>query len=218
MSRGRTRFTLPPVPRGVWSTLAALTAWSACALVPPPPRARVRRGPAFAQPPARVLALPATCQAVEEGVCRLEYPPAVESAARMALEFAGATLIDSELVNTHVRRRREHVQESTGGVWWSRSSQVEVSGITWNEASPDEQRDLARELRIGGFLRSDILIGGARGWSQQRTVEVRLEITRAADGAQVWTSRCSVETGDHHATEQALELATRCALDSATLL
>ncbi len=207
------------MPRRAGPVAAAVAALlGACALNPPPPVAHVRRGPAFDEPPARVLALPATCQAVEADVCRPEYPPAVENAARMALEFAGATLIDSELVNTHVRRRREHIQESSSVGWSSRSTEVEVAGITWNEASPAEQRDLARELRIAGFLRSDILIGGARGWAQQRTVEVRLEVRRAADGAQVWTSRCAVETGDHHATEQALELATRCALDSATLL
>ncbi len=40
---------------------------------------------------------------------------------------------------------------------------------------------------------------------------------RLADETLAWESECGVETGDFHSEPQAVELATRCALESATL-
>jgi hypothetical protein len=184
---------------------AAAAAAAGCSLASPPPLARVRRGPAFATPPARLLALPADCRASEPDLCRDEDRAAVDSAARMALEFAGYALVDSELVNLRLGLRHE------------RDTGVEVHRVTWADASADDRRALLDEMEVDGFLWSAISIGPPRGMSWQRTVEVSLRVTRAHDERLVWQSRCAVETGDYHTTERAVELATRCALESATL-
>lgn len=207
-------------PAGACCALAAL-AVGACSLSPTHPLARVRKGPAFARPPGRILALPARCAPETDEVCRHAYARAVEGAARMSLELDGYTLVDSELINLHMRRRRERLRENLAGLA-ALSPVVELSGgLTWADATEEERRALVRDLRVDGFLAADIAIGPMHGMNGQQTIQVRLSVTRVGGLERVWTSRCAIDTGTHvtlyHSVDQAVDRATRCALESVEL-
>ena len=197
--------------------LAITSLASACAITTPTPLARVRRGPAYDQPPALLLGLPATCNTATAGGCEPAYQRAVDMATRMAIEYAGYSLIDSERVNLELRQRREHIASSESLGASAEAHEVEVTGSTWADATPAERQALVRELSIDGLLLTTISFGEARGWSAQQTVRVGIAVMLAATDQLVWRSQCSVETGDHHSTTQAIDLATRCALEAATL-
>ena len=196
---------------------AALAVIGACSLSVPTPLAIVKKGPAFTEPPTRLLALPAVCRSADADQCEPAHAQAVDSAARMSLEFAGYWLVDSELVNRYVLQRNERSNEGRSGASTTEVSEVTVTGTTFSDATPAEQHAMLDDMGLDGLLQSSILMGPARGLSQQRTVQVSLRVIRAKDDRMAWTARCSVETGDYHSTEQAVELATRCALDSAAL-
>jgi len=204
-----------PAVRGVWA-VCVLSA--ACSLSKPIPQARVRRGPAWTAPPSIVLALPAECISAQGDACTDAHRAAVDSAARMALEFVGYTLVDSQTVNVRLGERRELTRQTGAYGATTEQHEVEVKRVTWEEATLEERRAVIGELEADGILASAItmtmpdLVG-------DRTIEVRLTLSRAGDERVVWVSRCAVETGDGDlSTEQAIEHATRCALESATLV
>jgi len=191
---------------------------AACSLSKPIPQARVRRGPAWTTPPSLVLALPAECISAEGGACTAAHQAAVDSAARMALEFVGYSLVDSQLVNVRLGERRELTRQSSAYGATSEHHEVEVKRVSWEEATVEERRAVIADLEADGLLSSAITMSAA-DLVGDRTIEVRLTLARVADEAVVWASRCEVETGDGDlSTEQAIEHATRCALESATLI
>lgn len=208
---------MPAIPFQQGVIVVGLFAMGACSLHVPTPLARVTKGPAFDDPPFKLLALPAVCRSADFAQCHPAHEKAVDSAARMSLEFAGYTLVDSEQVNSHTRARIEHTSETRSGTSTEETSEVTVTGTTFGEATPAQQRALMVEMGLDGLLHASVLMGPARGASQQRTVQVQLQVTRIRDDRLAWSTRCSVETGDFHSTEQAIELATRCALDGAAL-
>jgi hypothetical protein len=203
----------------------------ACKFTPPTPVAYVTHGPAFGHDANPIAALPVRCGAAALG-CLPGYQYAVASATRMALELGGVSLVDSELINAEMRlrtvrtRSSQHEYEAPSDqlgqpaqttVSGSSESTTEVTGATWASLPPGEQRSLLEAIGVRGLLAATIFLGVPRGAAGQRTVTVRVAVTRLSDGALAWQSECGVETGDYHAEPQAVELATRCALESATL-
>ena len=211
--------------------LGLLVMLAGCPWAAPVPRARVYHGPAYGPPLTTVVALPVECDALRE-VCTPEHATAIAAATRMELEFVGYTVVDSELINAEMRRRTTETHEQLTGPSVGRvevqpqtfrppssgtSSTTAVSGgTTWFAASPEQQQALLAALGASGVLRTTISLGEAHGMAQQRTVDVAVTLTRL-DGQIAWRADCSVETGDYHSAEQAMELATHCALESVAL-
>ncbi len=173
-----------------------------------------------------------TC-GVETLSCQPGYQEMVANATRMAFELGGGNLVDSELINAELRLRTTRTQSVVGqGTLGetelgrapsasytneSNSSTSELTGRTWSDLPGQAQRELLAAMGIRGTLRTVITLGVQRGMSGQRTVTVYLGLVRLADESLAWESECGVETGDFHSEPQAIELATRCALESATL-
>lgn len=215
---------------GVLGPLALLPA-AACKFTPPTPVAYVTHGPAFGHEANPIAALPVRCGGATLG-CLPGYRHAVASATRMALELGGVSLVDSELINAELRMRTTRTHRSQSElelpsaqlgqpaettVIGSSQTTTEVTGATWETLPPGEQQSLLQAIGVGGLLHATISLGTPHGMAGQRTVTVQLAVTRLSDGALAWQSECGVETGDYHAEPQAVELATRCALESATL-
>jgi hypothetical protein len=206
------------VLRGLLCLLAA------CAFTPPTPQAFVQRGPAFGQPVTPLAALPVECGATTLG-CLPGYKLAVASATRIAIEFGGYTLVDSELINAEMQRRTSRRQETVReepttpgpGVTAEETTTTEVTGRTWFDLPPHAQRDLLAAMGVRGVLRATIAMSIPQGMAGLRMVSVGISVSRLSDGQLVWQSRCGVMTGDFHSEPQAIELATRCALESGTL-
>lgn len=211
--------------------IGPLALLGACKFTPPTPVAYVTHGPAFGQEANPIAALPVRCGATTMG-CVPGYQYAVANATRMALELGGVSLVDSELINAEMRMRTTKTRSSTSEYEQSspqigqpaqttatgtRETTTEVTGATWESLPPGEQQSLLTAMGVRGLLHATISMGTPHGLSGQRTVTVQLAVTRLSDGALAWQSECGVETGDYHAEPQAVELATRCALESATL-
>lgn len=188
----------------------------------PTPVAYVSHGPAFGQPLNPIAALPVTCGSATLG-CHQGYLVAVASATRMALELGGGSLVDSEMINAELRRRTTKTREVTisaqpgGEGWRDQQVQVEVSGLTWLDLPAEERRALLEQLGVTSLLTATISMSIPRGMAGQRTVSVQVVLRRLDDDTVAWQSECGVETGDYRSEPQALELAARCALESASL-
>jgi hypothetical protein len=198
--------------RGVLRRLAMLGVLAGCSFTPPTPRAYVRFGPARDQLVTPLAALPVTCGTTTMG-CLEGYKVAVASATRIAIEYAGFTLVDGERINAELQQRTTQITETADRL----IEQVEITGRTWVDLEPQQQRDLLTAMGIRGLFRAEVSLGVPRGMAAQRTVTVAVAVTRLADEALAWQSQCSVETGDYHSEPQAIELATRCALESVSL-
>jgi hypothetical protein len=141
--------------------------------------------------------MPVACKDVGQ-YCSEPQKIAVMIQTRMDLEFAGYTIIDGETVNAEMQKRT-------------------APGTTWTDLPVEEQRAMLVAMGAKGILTMNITFGMPHGMAQQQMVTVSIGITRAEDNALVWSSRCSVETGDYHTTERAIQLGTQCALESSTL-
>lgn len=183
-----------------------------CSLTPPIPVAHVRLGPAVASPPQVLLALPSVCNA-SSGDCAEQHRNAVAIATRMSVEFGGYTMIDSDRVNLELRQRRERRFTSET----SDSRTVEITGALWVDATPAEQREVLDSMAIDGLLVVKLSFSEAEGMSQRQQIRVAVELRRVEPAEVVWSSHCTAESGDHHSTAQAIDLATRCALEGALL-
>src|SRR6185503_7857591 len=145
-------------------------------------------------------ALPVTCKS-EPGLCTPAYADAVASGTRMALEFAGYNLLDSELINAEMRRRATTTEQTTNAQGTVESTWTETSGgMSWSQLAPPKQRDLLVALGVQGILHTILTIGLPRGMASQRTVTVAVAVTRLDNDRLAWSSQCSVETGDYHST------------------
>ncbi|HVK74093.1 MAG TPA: hypothetical protein VM734_12275 [Kofleriaceae bacterium] len=207
----------------------ALACLAGCPFEAPTPLARVRKGPAGGGLVSPVAALPATCQSPPQelsilGVttpidnpCSEAYELAIATATRMELEYAGYGIVDTELLNAEARTRVTRTTDWQSAYGSGESSTTEVTGLTWAQLSPGHQRDVLMAIGVRGLLSSTLTIGAARGLSWQQTVTVALSLTRVEDGVLAWRSQCSAETGDYRTLAVAIEVATRCALESTTL-
>ena len=194
---------------------------AACNFTPPTPVARVRRGPAAREFTSPLAALPVSCEGTSMG-CLPGYLFGVSSATRIALEFGGYTIVDSELINAELRRRSTVTTETSqrGAIVPTPTTtdvKTEVTGRLWSDLPILEQRELLSAMGVRGVLRAQVALGTPHGMAGQRTVTVGISLARLDDDLLVWQSQCDVETGDYHSEAQAVDLATRCALESATL-
>lgn len=145
--------------------------------------------------------------------CLPGYLFGVSSATRIALEFAGYTIVDSELINAELRRRSTVTTDTAS----STETKTDVTGRLWSDLPLLEQRELLTAMGVRGVLRAQVALGTPHGMAAQRTVTVGLSLARLDDDLLVWQTQCDVETGDYHSEAQAVDIATRCALESATL-
>ena len=185
---------------------------AACAFTPPTPQAYVQRGPASGQIVNPLAALPVECGAATMG-CLPGYKVAVASATRIAIELGGYTLVDSELINAELRRRTSQTHASAEG----ETTTTVLTGRTWLDLPPRDQLELLAAMGIQGLLHATISMSVPRGMAGLRLVTVEVALSRLADGQLAWQARCGVLTGDFHSEPQAIDLATRCALESGTL-
>jgi hypothetical protein len=82
----------------------------------------------------------------------------------------------------------------------------------------DTRRRLLTNMGIDGYLTTEIAVGPVKNLENQRTITVTVKIIRASDLADAWSSRCSIETGRFYFEDEAVEIATRCALESALMV
>ncbi len=215
-------------------SLCAALLLSGCNFTAPTPVAYVSHGLAHGHPINPIAALPVRCNASSMG-CLPGYQLMVASSSRMALELGGGILVDSELINAElqlrVTRTRQVRRELDGkpvpdpthdqGGTALPTDQIEqetaLTGQTWLQLPLLEQRRLLQDMGINGVLSATVSLGIPHGMAGQRTVTVEVSLRRMSDDALAWQSACSAETGDFHSEPQAVELATRCALESATL-
>lgn len=210
--------------------LALVTLLAGCPFTPPTPTSRVRIGPAATQLVSPLAPMPINCTDIGQ-YCSEAQKIAVAIQTRMDLEFSGYTVIDGETVNTEMQKRtlieREHGNDGTPIVPMVNKYNPApptpddvtetVSGTTWNDLPPDQQRAMLVAMGARGILTTQITFGMPHGMARQQTVTVAIAITRADDNILAWSSRCSVETGDYNTTERAIQLATSCALESSKL-
>lgn len=186
---------------------------AACSITTPVPQARVKLGPARDARLRTVLAMPTECATANPEMCTEAQAVAVGTATRMALEFAGLRLVDSETVNAYLHER---VTKTVGDV--SRTEVAEKEGGTWLTASDDTRRRLLEELGIEAYLTTQIFVSRRKNVEDQRTISVTVSIIRARDLEPKWTSQCSVETGRYYFADEAISVAVRCALESALMV
>jgi hypothetical protein len=151
-------------------------------------------------------------------------------ATRTNLEFAGYTVVDTELLNAEAWRRtttttaitparvpRVPQHDVKGAPIAPAREEIErFGGASWADAPADERHRMLMAMGVDGMLATEVRTGRARGMARQRTLTMRVVVTRL-DGALVWRSECDVETGDYRSDEQALDQAARCAVESASL-
>jgi hypothetical protein len=209
--------------------LSLVLVLSGCPWTAPVPIAHVLHGPTYRDPAITLAALPVVCSA-EEDLCLPAHSAAVANATRMTLELAGYSIVDSELINAEMQRRSTHSQTTETpppAATVPRNEfhppddpthvEAEVSGGTWwSETSPAAQQAMLAALGVDAVLQTRITVGNASGMAMQRTITVDVTVSRL-DARLVWHADCGVETGDYHSTEQAIDLATRCALESQAL-
>ncbi len=162
-------------------------AMAACA---PSTHVRETYGPAFPQQLGLLAAKPIACVAQTPGGCTAGREQALATATRIALESAGWSVIDTELVNAE---RRVHRIEG--------SSDTIIAGTTWRETSLDEQLALVTTLGARGWLDVAAKVGRA-------AVTVTVQVSRL-DGVLAWARTCTVEYWDD---ARALEIAAGCAV------
>lgn len=172
-----------------------------------PPEARVHHGPAFGRVVDPIAAVPVTCVSMGHvGKCLPEHERAVATATRMALEFVGYAIVDSELLNAETRRRSTKINNGE-------TTTIERSGPSWADLTTDQQRELLGSIGVHGVLRASIILGPPHGAAQQQTITIEVTLTSLLDDVLSWRSRCSVETGDFNSNARAVDLAARCALE-----
>ena len=180
-----------------------------------------------------LVAVPVSCEALGPA-CTPAQEAAVRTATRMELEFAGFHVVDAETLNNELSWRQETTTEvdpvtspanPTGAVRARPPGDLPEDPPALSEKTggftalpPEQQRAFLLESGVQGVLSVSISLGPLQGLIfPHRDATIAITMTRVNDGALAWYSRCHVDTGKFHTEELALELATRCALESATL-
>ena len=214
------------------SILVVLTFVAGCPWTAPTPVARVHHGPAFHAAPLTLAALPVTSTA-EASLWTPAHATAVAAATRMLLEYAGFNVVDTERLNVESWRRSTKTVETSRSAGFRgatpprldtfvppRETSDEIGavagGTAWSEAPPEARHAMLIAMGIDGTLSTRVSFGPLRRLTQRRTVTTSVTVARL-DGTLVWESSCDVVAGDYHSEPQAIDLATRCALESASL-
>jgi hypothetical protein len=183
----------------------------------PKPQSNVRFSEAWDRRPLRVVLLPASCSSVSNA-CQDEYVGGVAGLVQNELELAGYSTLDAQKLVQSARSRKDvdielsHFDEKVAGV----KSLVQV-GSVFEDLSPAGRRALLAEAEAKGIVSVAIQIGTEQGTLhlRQNTVQIRLGLGDGGDLA--WVSRCEASSAPNGNPdiEDALEQATRCALDAA---
>lgn len=194
-----------------------------------PPRLVYRNGAAARRPLRRVVALPATCGVLLSEAVALardpRFPPrrcpnrerlqGIDQGIRASLDFQGFQVIDAERVNVVTASRREIEERRKYGAHETSTSTTETHGALFEDATPDEQAEILKDLSAEALLSTRVLIGSELGLSARRTVTVQVRLRAALDGALVWARRCEVEVSALTTDEAAIERAAKCAIEGA---
>lgn len=179
-----------------------------CGFHPDAPLARVHRGPAYGARVDPLAAAPVACTA---SACNPELLTAIASATRMALEFRGHNIVDTELINAEARRRTATAENGTV------TGEKLTTGIPFLELPAAAQLELLASIGVQGALYTSLDVSPPHGADLAMTVRVTLEVKRLSDNDLVWRSRCSAETGNQRTLQQAIHAAAECALESEAL-
>jgi hypothetical protein len=187
-----------------------------------PPRLIAREGAASRRTIRRVVALPATCGGMinaellnngdptyTPGMCTPQILKGADHAIRSALEFQGLTVIDSEKVNAVTASRHEVEVRSS----YATTTTTEVHGSLFEDATPNEQNEILKELGADALLNTRVLIGSAIGAGMRRSVIVQVRLRTVEDGQLVWARRCEIEAGGMTTDTIAIEQGTKCAIE-----
>ncbi len=189
-----------------------------------PPRLVAHEGPASRRTIRRVVALPATCGGLVSaellnqgdptytpGVCPPQALKGADQAIRSALEFQGLTVIDSERVNAVTASRHEVEVRSS----YSTEKTTELHGSLFEDATPNEQIEILKELSADALLNTRVLIGSTIGAGLRRSITVQVRLRAVEDGLLIWARRCEIEAGGLTTDAVAIERGTKCVMDGA---
>lgn len=192
-----------------------------------PPRLTARNGAASRRTIRRVVALPTTCgglinpalpsnqpnvdPAYIPGRCPEQALKGADQAIRSSLDFQGYSVIDSEKVNAVTASRHEIEVRSS----FSTSKTIEQHGALFEDATPNEQNDILRELGADGILNTRVFVGSSMGLGMRRTVVVQIRLRAVEDGALAWARRCELEVGGLITDAVAIEQGAKCAIEGA---
>ncbi len=212
--------------RALVVAIAVLTA-SCTSVELAPPQLRAKSGPAVRRVIRRVVALPATCGGVITpelaskntnfdpqyipGKCPEQALKGAEQAIRASLDFQGYSVIDSEKVNAVTATRHEVEVRSA----YNASKTIEQYGSLFEDATPNEQNEILKELQADALLNTRVFVGSSMGLGARRTVIVQVRLRAVEDGALVWARRCELEVGGIITDALAIEEGAKCAIEGA---
>lgn len=200
-----------------------------------PTTSKVIAGPAMGQPIRKVVAVRASCASLSTfsrrrgpngqwvdsptnaSGCSEEQIDGVDQLVRLALEFRGYAVVDSERVNAVTARRTdvlvvETEQRDDERLTSTRSTESVVTGSLFADAPPAVQDQILAELDAEGLLHARILVGAPVARSPRRSIDVQVRLVDVASGDLVWASRCRINVG-WEVNEPAVMKAARCATD-----
>jgi hypothetical protein len=187
---------------------------SACV---PKPKSEVRFSEAWDKKPMRVVLLPASCSSVS-GECEEEYISGVAGLVKGELELGGYSVLEAEKLVLSARTRQDvGVELSAFGTKMASVTSRVQAGSIFEDLSPAGRRALLAEANARGIVSIAIQIGTEQGTMHFRPNTVQLRLGLGDDGDFAWVSRCEASSArnDNPGIDGALEIATRCALDSA---
>jgi hypothetical protein len=194
-----------------------------------PPQLTTHEGAAARRPIHRVVALPMTCGGLVSmadeaagkdkstdpmyiaGKCPKQALKGADQAIRASLDFHGYTVIDSETVNAVTATRHEVVVSNE----YDTLKTVEQVGSLFEDATPNEQKEILEELNADALLNARVFVGSSMGVSHRRTLIVQVRLRAVSDGALVWARRCELEIGGLVTDTIAIEQGARCVSEGA---
>ena len=198
---------------------AALLCLAGCVEMPTPV-AYVKRGPAFAAHPRRIIAMPSV---IVGGPVMIPIPKSnpniqlyreadtllVDQLVRMVLEFGGFIVANAEDIKVSTGHTSETINRAETGDAEVATAQTGKAFLS--QLDPARRDDVLHSLGFDGVLFTTTSFGPLKyGFPNPLTVEATLVDVRT--GTSVWTSRCSVETEHIPNMDWAQHRAARCTM------
>jgi hypothetical protein len=164
----------------------------------------------------RAVLLPTTCSSVDRQ-CEDEHVSGVTGIVRSELEFAGYSLLDAEKLVLDARTREDvDVELSRFGERVASVKSRVQAGAIFEDLSPSQRRALLAEAEAQGTVVVSVQIGTEQGTLRMRSNAVQIRAGLADGGDLAWVSRCEATSSynNNPGIDQAIETATRCALDA----
>lgn len=208
-----------------------------------PPVTEFMRGPGGAQVARRVLAFQSMCGSlsklngtpeknldptaptskvvfIEVDPCGANNRLAVDTAVRSELEFRGYIIVDDNAINMITGERTQTIDTTTvttnQGTTTEQHRVAEINGISFLDATPNDQKFVLDQLGVDALLTTRIWLGTGRSngvnGRDVPLVRVQIRLVDAATGYMKWTGRCELETSEWETTIHRVERASRCAL------